>query len=128
MPHLSQRKLEKDHFLQINKQLYKILEGLVRNNNTKVFLNEILTKTEKVMIAKRLATIAMLDKGESSYSIEKMLKISSSTVIKMSHKFGEGDYNALIKEMKRYKSLSFQLQKLFPPRVGRGRFNNYLKF
>ena len=126
MSHVSKQQLDQINFIKINKELYKVIRGLVNNGQTKIFLDQVLTGTEKMMIAKRLAIISMLDKGESSYSIEKMLKISSSTVARISRKYESGDFNKLVKELRLYESFLHQLQRIIPPRVGRNRFKNFL--
>ena len=62
MPHISKRFLNKEEFKNINIQLYKVVSHLVRSGKTKLFFDEILTKTEKIMLSKRLAIIILLIK------------------------------------------------------------------
>ncbi len=128
MPHISKRFLEKDKFININNQFYKAFENLVRNGKTKLIFNCIMTSTEKIMLSKRLAIIILLDQGESIYAIENTLKVSSSTVARISHDYENGKYDELTKEIRKYKSFWFQIQKIIPPKVGKNRFSNYLKF
>ena len=128
MPHISKRLLEKENFKDIYNQLYKIINHVVRSGKTKIIINEILTKTERIMISKRLAIIVMIERGESAYAIEKMLKISPSTVTRMSYYYENGKYDKLIAEIKKEKSFWNQITKIIPPRVGRNRFKNFLQF
>ncbi len=120
--------LEKDKFLEIHKQLNKWISALAGSGKTKVIFNELLTKTEKIMLAKRLSIILMLESEESEYAIKNTLKVSGSTVGRISDKFEKGDYEELLKEVKLQKSFWIQLQKIIPPKVGRNRFKHFLKF
>ena len=128
MPHISKRLLEKNKFLDIHKQLYKILSTLSRSGKANVIFDELMTKTEKIMFAKRLAIILMLDQNESIYAIEQVLKVSPSTVARMSVLYDNGAYSKLLKEFRSQNSLWTQIQKIIPPRVGRDRFKNFLQF
>ena len=128
MPHISKQFLEKKKFHDIHNQLFKVINLLVREGKTTTILNELFTKTEKLMLAKRLAIIYMLDKQESSYAISNILKVSQSTVARMSLKQENGEYSDIIREMRRQDNFWVQLQKFIPPRVGRNRFKNFLQF
>ena len=128
MPHVSKRFLEKGKFLGIHRQLYKVVSELVRSGKSKIIFDELLTKTEKLMLSKRLAIIIMLDQKESIYAIENILKVSPSTVARMLLLYENGTYAALLKEIKIQNSFWIQLQKIIPPRVGRDRFKHFLKF
>lgn len=57
------------------------------------FIDDFFSPTEKIMFAKRLAASVLLAKGHDYLSIERILKISSPTVAKLSLKIkygGEG--------------------------------------
>jgi uncharacterized protein YerC len=80
MPHLSQKKLKKDAFKRISRQFTKTIAELETKTETNKFLNEILTDTERTMLAKRLALLMMLKK-EIPYSvIEGTLKVTPQTI------------------------------------------------
>ncbi|HEY4518663.1 MAG TPA: Trp family transcriptional regulator, partial [Candidatus Paceibacterota bacterium] len=70
MPHLSKQRLQKETYVKINRELGKALEKLVRVNKKEAFMYELLTFTERVMLAKRLAIILMLDRDNSYYEIQ----------------------------------------------------------
>ncbi len=125
MPHISKKLLEKDKFFHIHKQLYKVVNDLVRSGKTKTLFDDLLTKTEKIMLSKRLAVIVMLDNKESIYAIENILKVSSSTVGRMSYAYERGMYRDLLKEIRTQNSFWNQLKKIIPPKVGRDRFKNF---
>src|SRR3989344_590523 len=95
MPHLSKRKLQKDVYFSIYEQLDFCITQHKNKTKRSKFLSEILTETERIMLAKRLAIIAMLIKGASSYSIEKILKISSSTVKRLERALEKGAFKNL---------------------------------
>ena len=128
MPHISKKLLEKEKFLNIHRQLLKIISEFSRSGNTKTIFNTLLTKTEKLMLAKRLAIIIMLDQKESIYAIENTLKVSPSTVARMSLSHENGVYRELLKEIHKQNNFWTQLEKIIPPRVGRNRFKNFLQF
>ncbi len=128
MPHVSKRLLQKEQYLEIHKQFYKIIKELSISGNAKLVFDELFTKTEKLMLAKRLAIILLLDQGESIYAIENALKVSPSTVARISLAYEEEKFANLIKEIKKQNSFVSQMEKIIPPRVGRNRFKKFLQF
>lgn len=114
--------------MEIHKQFYKIIKELSRTGNAKLVFDELFTKTEKLMLAKRLAIILLLDQGESIYAIENTLKVSPSTVARISLAYEEGKFTNLIKEIKNQVGFISQMEKIIPPRIGRNRFKNFLQF
>lgn len=128
MPHVSKRFLERKQFLQIHRELFKTITQLSRAGKTSLGLGELFTKTEKIMLAKRLAIVFMLDRNESIYAIGQILKVSPSTVARISVKYEKGDYSELLKEIRAQNSFWGLLEKIIPPRVGRNRFKNFLNF
>ena len=71
----------------------------------KARVRSILTPTERIMLAKRLAIIAMLDADNSYYRIQKTLNVSVSTVSRLHRRLLAGDFNPLRSIFKR--GLSF---------------------
>lgn len=65
--------------------------------NTGAVLGNLLTDTEQLMLAKRLAVILMLYEGCSSYRIWKALRMSPSTISRMQQQYDEGDYNDIVR-------------------------------
>ncbi len=128
MPHISKQLLEKGKFLDIHKQLFRVIADLSRSGRTRAILDQLLTKTEKLMLAKRLAIIFMLDQKESIYAISNILKVSPSTVARMSLLYENGGYRDILEEMRKQNSFWTKLEKIIPPRVGRNRFKNFLQF
>ena len=97
MPHISKRKLNKEHFNKLVLELIKSLERSFKKGETKSVFYEFFTYTERAMLAKRLAVIAMLSKKISSYAVAETLHMSPSTVDRMSLKYKHGKYEAIIK-------------------------------
>jgi len=125
MPHVSKKLLKKENFVRIHKQLFKSITKLVSSGKTDAILGELLTKTEKLMFAKRLSIIFMIHRGESLYAIEQILKVSPSTVARIKLAYELGAYRKLIEETREESNFWTQLSKIIPPRVGRNRFKDF---
>jgi len=82
MPHVSRKKLDKKTQDKILKIFQLILAKLKKDKEVNDFVFLLLTPTERVMLAKRLATIILINEGLSDYQISKMLNISNTTVNK----------------------------------------------
>jgi Trp operon repressor len=98
MPHISKRKLEDKHLDNLYNELVLTLDRGSKKIKTKQVLNQLLTKTEKVMFSKRLAIIAMLSKEIPVYDIANALNMSPATVSRMSVRFENNKYDLIIKE------------------------------
>ena len=131
MPHVSKQKVEGKVF----ESLYKELESLIiksDSKNARLVLNDLLTKTEKIMLAKRLVAGLMFSQGCSQYQVWTTLKISSSTAARMSLAYERGDYNNILTVLKEK-----QIQSIWPliekisrgglPPMGKGRWSFVLK-
>lgn len=72
----------------INKQVYerilevfsKTLINVTTKNKASLFINNLFTPTERVMLAKRLAISFLLEKGYPYREISKILRVSTSTI------------------------------------------------
>ncbi len=93
------------------------------------FLETVLTRTECIMLAKRVAVIAMLHDGCSVYRIAQVLEMSTSTISGMKRKYELNQYIAITSRMgmskkereKFWKTLEIILRAGMPPR-GRDRW------
>lgn len=94
MPHVSRRKLKKKELDKIYERLSMVFDTVGKNKKSRLVLDEFLTLTEKIMLAKRLAIIFMLNEGISIHYIAETLIVSPSTVerISLKHQFGEYSY------------------------------------
>lgn len=69
-------KLEKE----IKKMLSQVVADLPNNEKAEIFLQDFLTETEYIVLAKRLAVMYYLSKGSSYEKIKKEVKVSSATI------------------------------------------------
>ena len=92
MPHISSRKLSDENLKKIYDQLIRVFDTAGNKRRSDLFLKEILSNTEKIMLAKRLALICMLFEGVSKSYISEILLLSPTTVNKISFEFESGKY------------------------------------
>lgn len=92
MTHISKRKLKKEDFEKIYSQMIQIFSKTGSKNDSEIFLEEFLYSSEKIMLAKRLATIFMVIEKIPDRKIAKVLSISTSTIGRIIDKRSRGDY------------------------------------
>ena len=80
MTQLSKNPLSRETNQEIQATLWWLLARLGNDSEIKIFLNGLLTKTEKVMLAKRLAIAFLLNRGYNYRAISDVLKVSTTTV------------------------------------------------
>jgi Trp operon repressor len=91
MPHLSKTKLADDTLRSIDDGVVTFLTSTTGNTRKFIF-KEMITKTERLMIAKRLAILLMLEKEKSIREICETLKVSPSTVARYQLSFENGAF------------------------------------
>ena len=118
MPHVSPQQVNKE---TLNK-IYRLLTETITDPNVpkkqhQAFFDELLTPTEKVMLGKRLAAVALLSQGVSPYQTGKILHLSETTTGKLSGQIEKGKLKHLIKlcEIHRKGPLGRYLENLFRP-------------
>ena len=110
MPHLSKHNLEE----KIEKDLENRVIAFLANTSVKSrrdIYKEIYTKTERMMIAKRLAMVYLIDKNIPTHSISKLIKVSPSTVARFEVRF-ERNQLSKTSEWVRDKTVTNKLLKL----------------
>ncbi|MDO8659548.1 MAG: Trp family transcriptional regulator [Candidatus Parcubacteria bacterium] len=127
MPHISSKKLEKKQLQKLYDEFSVALEKSAKKSWVKFFLNDLLTKTEKIMLAKRFAVIYLLSQDVPPSYIADALCMSPTTIFRMSLKYDIGKYSYLLRAIKNeskdiWKILEKILQAGLPPRAGRGRW------
>ncbi len=125
MPHISSKKLKKENLQKLYNEFSAALEKTSRKSEAKFFLNDLLTRTEKIMLAKRFAVIYLLSKDVPQSYISDALFMSPTTVSKMSLKHEIGKYSSLLRAIKDkdiWEILEKILRAGLPPRAGRGRW------
>jgi uncharacterized protein YerC len=126
MPHVSSKKLKKENMQKLYTEFSVALEKSAKKSWVKLFLNDLLTNTEKIMLAKRFAVIFLLSNNVPPYYIAESLHMSPTTIFKMSLKYDIGKYSSILKTTaNENKNIWMILEKILraglPPRAGRGR-------
>ncbi len=98
MAQVSSRVLEKETQRRIDRQLLTFLKS---GSQSADIFGELLTDTERLMLAKRLATILLLIDEQSYYRIEQSLGISTSTSKRLHSLLISGAFSSLERLMKR---------------------------
>lgn len=80
MPKVSQNKLSEIIQTEILQTLFLSIAQIRNEKEVAVLLRDLLTPTEQVMIAKRLMTAMLLERGHPIHKICGMLKLSRTTV------------------------------------------------
>ena len=114
MPHISKQKLKKGVAEEISAILTEtLLSDRVREKERLSVFRSILTSTEQLMLAKRLAVLFMLEEGQSYYRINRLLNVSVSTIRRLHQAVLLGEY--------------VPLQKAFRNKRGRVTFLEFLE-
>lgn len=127
MTQVSKRYLEKKIEERILDLFWTSLSSLSTKEKVAVFLDDLLTNTEKLMLSKRLAIAFMLMKGHDYPTINNRLKVSDQTIwnikINLSNR-GKG-YKVAIENImqkerwgKLWQNLDHVFEELLPPRYG----------
>ena len=130
MARVSKQKLNKKVLNQINNRLVDTVANLETSFATRIFLNDLLGEEEKIILAKRLSIIFMLQENISCYKISKLLKVSESTVKKISIDIDLEKYENILKIVRQKKNrltfwtgMDLVLKLEIPSLVGRGQWN-----
>jgi len=85
MAQISKRSIDQKKLTRINELLFDLFLTMTDKQEVDSVLNELLTSTEKTMIAKRVACFYLLIKKVPIHEIEDTLKLSSSTIAYFKH-------------------------------------------
>lgn len=102
MPHVSRRSLPRKTELELINSLKVVIRRTNRNEDVEKLISSLLTKTEKLMIAKRLAIIILLKEGLQQQDVADTLSVTRETVERLgliSQVRGEG-YEIAIEKLK----------------------------
>jgi uncharacterized protein YerC len=95
---VSKQKLNKTVERQIYDIFYQLVSDVKSTKEAQAILSDLLSETERQVIAKRLAIALFLDKGRSYENIKSTLKVSSATIASVQEQLGsEGLQLALTK-------------------------------
>ena len=130
MTHVSKKDLDPKHFKRLYRQYVKTIAQFKKTEVSLIF-DELLGEEEKIMLAKRFATIVMLFENNSTYRIAQLLHMSPSTVERLRNKMNAGEFEHIREQLTKHKeeyeafwkTLETILRAGLPPR-GRGRWKS----
>ena len=102
MPHVSKNKPDSKLLTLIFSELSTLIAHTNKNSAPK-FLHELLTKTEQIMLAKRLTAVVMLSQEKGVYKIATRLNLSTSTVQRIASAYQGGEYESIVHSITRSK-------------------------
>ncbi len=103
MTKISRKPLSADELNEIENQFWTAVAKLKSLNEASLFFRDLLTHTERKMLAKRLQIARMLLEKESYTSIRKKLHVTDITISKINNwlnTFGEG-YRLAVEKLKK---------------------------
>ena len=113
MPHISAKKLDLKLLEKLLTQFFSTIQKSSDNRTFKYVGSELFTRTERIMLAKRLTAILLIDSGMSQNSVASELKMSISTISKIALKIERGGYRAIRNTSGKFKGNIFdQIEKL----------------
>lgn len=107
MPHVSRYKLPKKAEEKLIETLQLVFTKILRREEMDTFFNALLTKTEKLMLAKRLAIVVLLEEGLPESQIADSLHVTRMTVSRMQYYLesrGQG-YKVALRKLAQEKQL-----------------------
>ena len=104
------KRIKDELFNKLFEQLTRVVARSGRNN-ADLLLDGLLTESEKIMLAKRLAVILMLREACPTTVISRTLDLSRSTVSLMRHDYIRGQYSHVLKLCGRTKEEKEQMWK-----------------
>lgn len=97
---ISAQQLNKTIENQVFQILFQVFADTRTPEETKNLLDDLLSETELVVVAKRLAVAIYLDKGRSYENIKSMLKVSSATIAAVQAKMGNSGMELALRKVK----------------------------
>ena len=101
MTQIPRKKLSPKAEEDIQKTFYKLVSDLATEENLKIFFNAFLSKTERIMLAKRFLVLYLLKKGSNIQEITDSLNITPATIVKLNlkRKLHSRDFSLAFKKM-----------------------------
>ena len=101
MPQISRRPLDRETANRLFESFFRTI-GLLNRQDAELFLDDLLTRTERVMLAKRLAISILLDAGKTYQHIKELLNVSQSTITAVGKTLElSGGYRRAIEKLKK---------------------------
>lgn len=107
MPHVSKKQIPYKTLQQILNSLVYVFKDTKETKQMSQFLDAFLSKTEKIMLAKRLAIVFLLSEGVEETKIADTLAVTQPTVsrIKLWYETKGSGYKVAINKIKKQKLL-----------------------
>ena len=91
MPHVSKNQLTRDAKHDVDERVVLFLIDTKSGDRKRIF-RELLTKTERMMLAKRLTLLFLISRNVPPYAMSRFLKMSSSTIFRFQEEVNQGKY------------------------------------
>lgn len=114
MPHVSRIKLPKNIESQLLENFDSVLSSISDRERMIMFLNALLTNTERLMLAKRLAAVVLISEELDDSKISRALNITRITVAKIRYYYesrAREGYDIALKEIQS-KRIKAQFRKM----------------
>lgn len=129
MVQLSRRPLKNEVKDKIFENLWISLAAVSKKEDVVDFLNDILSLTERLMLAKRLMIAALLIRGWKYREIGDFLKVSGATInsVRSNMERGGRGFRFIAERLEKEKSFAGIVKNIerslsiIPPKIGRGR-------
>jgi len=114
MTQVSKKFLKKDIEARVYEVLLESIATATSKGSVAIFLDDLLSPTEKLMLAKRLSIALLLSKGYNQRSVCSILKVGLETVNRVSRSMqkGSGGYAQVTKTIIQNEKLKSFLQKI----------------
>ena len=135
MTHISTRAVKKDVAVLLADQLLTFFSAARTKSEARIFAGELLSQTERVMLAKRLAIVVLLTRGYSYSQIQTILSINRQTVARVARGVENGEFPRIVRHAQErtghfkrdsfWKALDQAIEAIhlgMPPRAGWGRW------
>ena len=104
MTHISRKNIKKDVADELADQFLTFLSLTRTKQDARTLARELLSQTERVMLAKRLAVVVLLVRGYTFVQIEETLGVSRQTVVRLWRETKEGRYEKIIRYARKHTS------------------------
>jgi len=132
MTHISRKRIKKGVATELADEFITFLTAAQTKRDARVLANELLSQTERVMLAKRLAIVVLLVRGYSFTQISDTLGVTRQTIVRIWRSTKDGQYDKIARYARKY-TTHFKHQTAIdrfinalhiaaPPRLGKGRW------
>ena len=105
--------------MRVSRQLIDTIAGCPSRRGRQFLLKQLLTPTEQVMLAKRLALILMIQKGYSYTTIGQTLKMTPTTINRFWSQVRQNKFSAVSYAKTKNVFLETLLGSIFPDKINK---------